>query len=57
MPKLHDGYKILPPFDYSGARYDWCDPDEPGVDPLHGHSINCQCLECVTMDFELEIDF
>ena len=44
--KLHEGYTILPPFDHKGARYDWCDEDEPGLDPLQRHSINCRCADC-----------
>lgn len=49
MKQLHIGYNTLPPFDANGARYDWVDEDEPGLDPLYEHSINCMCPDCCEM--------
>ena len=44
--------KVLPPMDHDGARYDWIDEDEPGLDGSLRHSINCRCADCDTFDDE-----
>jgi hypothetical protein len=39
-----------PPHDYSGARYDWVDPDDQGVNSLAKHSFNCKCPDCLATE-------